>query len=114
MKQIEHRLQCSCVTWFRLQYPRLVLFAIPNGGARSITTGAMLKAEGVLTGVADLFLMFPVKLFHGLFIEMKTDKGRQSESQKKFQMLAESNGYKYVVCRSFEDFKNEILTYLKQ
>ena len=74
----------------------------------------MLKAEGVLAGVADLFLMFPVKQFHGLFIEMKTDKGRQSESQQEFQTLAESNGYKYVVCRSFEDFKNEILTYLKQ
>ena len=114
MKQIEHHLQCSCVTWFRLQYPRLVMFAIPNGGARSVTTGAMLKAEGVLAGVADLFLMFPVKLFHGLFIEMKTDKGRQSESQKEFQAVAETNGYKYVVCRSFEDFKNEILTYLKQ
>ena len=74
----------------------------------------MLKAEGVLAGVADLFLMFPVKQFHGLFIEMKTDKGRQSENQKEFQTLAENNGYKYVVCRSFEDFKNEILTYLKQ
>lgn len=74
----------------------------------------MLKAEGVLAGVADLFFMFPVKQFHGLFIEMKTDKGRQSETQKEFQTLAESNGYKYVVCRSFEDFKKEILTYLKQ
>lgn len=114
MKQIEHHLQVNCATWFRLQYPRLVLFAIPNGGARSVITGAMLKAEGVMAGVADLFLMFPVKQFHGLFIEMKTDKGRQSESQKEFQTLAESNGYKYVVCRSFEDFKNEILTYLKQ
>lgn len=114
MKQIEHRLQCNCVMWFRLQYPRLVLFTIPNGGARTITTGAMLKAEGVLAGVADLFLMFPVKQFHGLFIEMKTDNGRQSESQKQFQTLAESNGYKYVVCRSFNDFKNEILIYLKQ
>lgn len=114
MKQIEHHLQCSCVTWFRLQYPRLVMFAIPNGGARSVTTGAMLKAEGVLAGAADLFLMFPVEQFHGLFLEMKTDKGRQSESQKEFQAVAETNGYKYVVCRSFEDFKNEILTYLKQ
>ena len=40
----ESQLQKSCVMWFRLQYPRLryLLFAVPNGGARSAVTGAIL------------------------------------------------------------------------
>lgn len=36
-RHIESHIQRNCLTWFRLQYPelRLVLFAIPNGGARN-------------------------------------------------------------------------------
>lgn len=50
----EHRIQCTCVRWFRLKYPHLFarLFAVPNGGRRDGITGARLKAEGVLPGVA--------------------------------------------------------------
>ena len=38
----EHRIQCVCVRWFALQYPRLKgrLFAVPNGGRRDATTAA--------------------------------------------------------------------------
>ena len=37
MSQEEHRLQCACVRWFGYQHPELrgLLFAVPNGGARS-------------------------------------------------------------------------------
>ena len=45
----EHDLQVDCVQWFSLQYPSLRgrLFAVPNGGHRSKTEAARLKAEGV-------------------------------------------------------------------
>lgn len=35
----EHRIQCSCVKWFNLKYPKLKgrLFAVPNGGRRDTT-----------------------------------------------------------------------------
>lgn len=49
-----------------------------------------------------------------LLIEMKTIKGRQSESQKKWQKTVCFNEeYKYVVCRSFDDFKREVDEYLR-
>ena len=53
----EDNLQKACVTWFRLQYPDVVIFAIPNGGSRNPIEAAKLKATGTLAGVADLFVM---------------------------------------------------------
>ena len=111
----ESQLQKSCVMWFRLQYPKLrsLLFAVPNGGARSAVTGAILKAEGVLAGVADLLLLVPSREYHGLCIEMKTAKGRQSTTQKQWERAVTLQGYKYIVCRSFADFVEQIKGYLK-
>ena len=123
----EDKLQAACVEWFRLQYPQHVLFAIPNGGKRNAITGAMLKKTGTLAGVADLFLMassvywrnridnFPGKVaerHYGLFIEMKTGKNGQTATQKDFQQKAEEAGYKYEICRTFEDFQKTINNYL--
>lgn len=111
----EHRIQTACVRWFRLKYPHLSprLFAVPNGGRRDGVTGARLKAEGVLAGVADLILLVPNAGYHALLIEMKTPKGRQSESQKAWQQEVCAEGeYKYVVCRSLDDFIREVDVYL--
>lgn len=114
MRQIEHNMQVSCVRWFRLQYSQysLLLFAVPNGGRRDRTTGAKLKAEGVVAGVADIILLVPSNGYHGLLIELKTATGRQSESQRAFMAEAEKQGYLYVVVRSVDDFVNVIKTYL--
>ena len=111
---IEHHLQAACVQWFRLQYPKLKhnLFAIPNGGRRDQVTGARLKLEGVLPGVADLILLKPNKQFHALLIEMKTRLGRQSEAQRQWQRLIEADGYRYVICRTTADFIRTVNEYL--
>lgn len=115
MRHVESIIQQNCVKWFRLQYPKLalLLFAVPNGGARRRIEGAIMKAEGVTKGVSDLLLLFPVKHYHGLCIEMKTEKGKQQPSQKIWQREVENAGYKYVICRSFEDFMGEINSYLR-
>ena len=113
-RDLEHRLQCACVRWFRLAYPkhRHNLFAVPNGGYRTPTTAAKIKAEGALPGVADLILLLPNTFYHGLLIEMKTDKGRQSEAQREWQESIERDGYKYVVVRSIEEFIQVVTDYL--
>ena len=112
--QSESQIQHSCLTWFRLQYPSLnkLLFAVPNGGKRDARTGAQMKYEGVLRGVADLILLVPKKGFASLCIEMKTPKGRQSEEQIKWQGEAEKYRNKYVVCHSLIEFMNEVNSYL--
>lgn len=127
MNQEEHNLQCACVKWFAYQHPELqgLLFAVPNGGARSKATAGKLKAEGVVPGVADLILLVarvePCKndigwsnMWHALCIEMKTKHGYQSPEQKDWQYKVEWFGYKYEVCRSLDEFIEIIENYLKQ
>ena len=114
MRHNESNIQIACVRWFRMQHPKLarLLFAVPNGGARNAVTGAILKAEGVVPGVADLLLLVPRHGYHGLAIEMKTRTGRQSDSQREWQQEVEAQGYRYVVCHSFDDFRNEVEAYI--
>ncbi len=113
-KDEEHRLQVACVRWFRMQYPHLreMLFAVPNGGRRDEKTGVRLKEEGVIAGVSDMILLQRNDRYGALLIEMKTKTGRQSESQKRWQKAAEEQGYRYVVCRSLEEFMKEVNSYV--
>lgn len=113
--QSESQLQHNCLQWFRLQYPALdrMMFAVPNGGKRDPRTGAQMKYEGAIRGVADLILLIPKKGFASLCIEMKTPKGRQSEEQIKWQGEAEKYQNRYVVCHSLEEFINEVNAYLR-
>ena len=57
MRHLESSLQIHCVRWFRYEHPDLVIFSIPNGGKRSAITAKIMKAEGQMPGVADLFVM---------------------------------------------------------
>ena len=116
MKQDESRLQMACVKWFRMQYPqhRKLLFSVPNGGFRNISTAKRMKLEGVVAGVSDLILLIPSHDFHGLCIEMKTPKGRQTDHQKAWQTHVEQHGYIYALARSVEEFQNIVNDYLNQ
>ncbi len=121
MNQEEHNLQCACVKWFAYQHPELagLLFAVPNGGARSKATAGKLKAEGVVAGVSDLILLVPFRFqgfepFHGLCIEMKTKTGKQSQEQKEWQEKVQKKGYIYIICRSLDDFIATVEGYLNQ
>ena len=110
----EHRIQAACVNWFRLQYPThaSALFAVPNGGRRDKVSGAKLKAEGVLPGVSDLILLLPRGRHHGLLIEMKTERGKQSQAQRDWQRDMVHRGYKYLVIRSIDEFIDMVTDYL--
>jgi hypothetical protein len=74
----EHFEQRELVKWFRQTFKEVRIFAIPNGGARSITTAAKLKVEGVSAGVPDLY----VPAWH-LWIEMKRTKGGKVDKNQK-------------------------------
>ncbi len=114
MSNEESRIQQACVKWFRYQYPQhaRLLFAVPNGGARSAITAAILKGEGVVAGVADLILFLPRQGRHALCIEMKTAKGRQSPEQKEWQRQVEEQGYMYIVCRNVDSFIEDVRAYI--
>ena len=74
------------------------VFAIPNGGDRHPAVGAKLKAEGVRSGIPDLFLPIVRLPYHGLFIEMKRQKGGKlsTDQEKKIRHLIAA-GYAVIV-----------------
>ena len=72
-----------------------------------------MKAEGITAGVSDLILNIPSVRYSQLAIEMKDEKGKQSDAQKRYQRYAVAAGIKYVVCRSFEQFQAEVVEYLE-
>jgi len=80
----EHLHQASLVSWFRKAFPGVLIYAIPNGGKRGKREAMKLKAEGVTAGVPDLHIPE-----WGLWLEMKTPKGRLSADQKKMIPLIE-------------------------
>ena len=76
------------------------VFAVPNGGLRKAIDMVMLKREGLLTGASDVVIMLPHKV---VFMEFKTDNGKQSNKQKDFQAVCGVLGLEYyLVWSSFE------------
>lgn len=113
----EHQIQVACVRWFSYMYPQYkgLLFAVPNGGVRDARTASKLKAEGVVAGVSDLIFLKRNKHYGALLIEMKKEDGIQSRTQKKWEeLVTKDNEYKYVICRSVDDFEKTIKDYLKE
>lgn len=113
MRHHESKIQIACVNWFRAQFPMYVIYSVPNGGKRTRVEAGILKAEGQLSGVSDLVVMFGNKEYHSLYIEMKTEKGRQSENQKAFERKCKIFKFKYVICTSLEEFIHEVNNYIK-
>ena len=106
----EHLEQVRLVSWFRRSYPDVRIFAIPNGGLRSVSQGAALKASGTVAGVPDLFV--PAWL---LWIEMKRETGGTlSPAQKDWLEYLQGIGHQCIVGRGFEDAKRQILDDVKK
>ena len=134
MKHEESRIQRDCIEWLDEEYPEFwvmvkctkyqkgvkiikdrrvsLCYAIPNGGLRAKREGSKMTGEGVRPGVWDLFISVPRGGYHGMYIEMKSAKGRISQEQKEFQKLAIAQGYKTVIIRSKKDFVTIVSAYL--
>lgn len=110
----ESKLQSACYRWFNLQYREYygLAFSVPNGAKVSQSQARVLRAEGLTSGVADMILLMPRHGYHGLMIEFKTAKGRQSDTQKHFQRMVESQGYLYCIVRSCVGFMDLINAYV--
>lgn len=113
-RNLEHQLQCRVIRWFRLAHRDMVhnLFAVPNGGYRTKTTAALLKAEGQLAGVADLILLKRKGRCGALLLEAKVKGNYQSETQREWQKRIEADGYIYKVFRTLEEFIKIVEEYL--
>jgi hypothetical protein len=101
----EHKEQSDFVLWFRKTYPGVLIFAIPNGGLRSASEARGLVLEGVVAGVADLFIDD-----WNCYVEFKRTKGGVwGDDQQKFAHKVQGNGKHYLLVHGFEDAKLKII-----
>lgn len=99
----ESRLQQECFIWHYNTYPsqRGLFFRIKNEGTNRIS-GARGKATGIIPGVADMCLL---SLKGAIFLEFKSETGKQSQKQKEWQELIRRNSYQYYIIRTLDEFK---------
>ena len=97
----------------RGRYPELkLLHHVKNETKEGAAQVAIDRARGVRKGVPDLCLPVARGGYHGLYIEMKTAKGRLSTEQEWW--LKELNGQQYraVMCRGWEEAVKVLEEYL--
>ena len=95
-----------------LQSRGIYFFSVPNEAAAENKIRQMqLVSMGLRSGVSDLIMLYPKRSL--TFLEVKTQKGKQSDKQKKFESRVCEHGFKYYVVRSVEDVA-EILTRIDQ
>ena len=107
MKHEESQIQQAFIQWCNLhvnKYPELkFIHHSPNGGKRNVKEAARFKREGVKAGFPDLILPVVTSTSAGLYIEVKTKKGRLSSSQKEWKDFLISQGYSWRLCRSVDE-----------
>ena len=107
----EDILQAALFKWYhntfctKLNNPKHSIFAVPKGGIRSKAQAAKFKATGLVAGVSDLII---VRENEVIFIEVKIDTGKQSPKQIEFENTVTALGFRYIIVRSLEEFKNKI------
>lgn len=128
-KKDERKLQQECWRWFQEQYgkpsnkPQLLMHSVVNGFSVTIPSTIptvyhekirfmianaveILSMVGMVKGVSDC-------LIHGLngkclWVEFKTEIGKQRDAQIRQQQRTEYNGGRYIIPRSLSDFQEKI------
>lgn len=97
------------------KYPELrFCLHIPNGGLRSKSEAVRFKRAGVKKGVPDILLPVARKGYHGLWIEMKRQKGGHlSSEQKEWLDGLFQQGYLAVRCDGADEAIGMLERYLK-
>ena len=107
--------QAKVIAWARANernYPYLqLLHCSLNGVKMTKAQAGRAIAQGMKKGVADLFLPVKMGIYGGLYIEMKSEKGRTSIDQSKFLKAVSDNGYAVSVCYSANEAIKRIEDY---
>ena len=109
MNHLESRFQADVVKY--LKSKNLTFFSVQNEAGRSALHTARMKAMGLRNGVSDLVVLFKGQV---LFLELKTEIGKQSQSQRVFESEVKNLGFDYLVCRNMEEIEKCILFYIDE
>lgn len=109
MKESEIQRQIVDYLSMSARRERLVFFSVPNEGTiagfsanrgKAFAIVNALKNMGMTPGVADLVICKAGRVF---MLEIKTDKGRQSVTQKAFEQACRNAEIPYNIVRSLDE-----------
>jgi hypothetical protein len=112
-KYDEYTTQVEVVNWFEKTYPDVLIYHAGNEGKRSKITGHRLKMMGVRAGVPDLTICWAEGGYHGLYIELKSEKGKVSVDQKKTIDKLRKADYLVAISRTYEETVTLIYLYME-
>ena len=102
---LEHDEQRAFVKWFHAQFPKVLIFAVPNAAMRDYKLAAYLRSEGMFAGIPDLHIPE-----WRTVIEFKRQKGSTiSPEQYWCEAYYKRIGWTHFFCYGFEDAKQKIL-----
>jgi hypothetical protein len=125
-EQREYEEQCALFTFlapYRWRHPVLRwVHAVPNGLFLSPATKGKAVAQGMTSGIWDIFVPVPwieevdgrdAIVFCGLYVEMKYGRNKLTDAQKAFGEHLEANYYRRAIAYNWIVAAREIIDYLK-
>lgn len=112
----EAKIQQEIFVYFHNTYPKYICHSVPNGVQIPLpeTERARILSQmhnvGMINGISDLIIHLPSGKC--VMVEVKNEKGVQSEAQKKIEAKIKAMGGNYILVRSLEDFQNQIKQFL--
>ena len=106
----EFTIQKTFIEWARKQDFIKLCFAVPNGFKSNGLNANVMKREGLLPGVPDVFCLLENNKW--AIIEFKTETGKVSEQQAQIIKILQDNGQAVKVCRGTREavlFVKEVL-----
>ena len=94
----EEKLQAEVVRYIQLQYPKAKYCASLGGIYSGVRGGIKAKRTGYQRGFPDLQICEARGGYFGLFIELKTLKGKPTIAQKEWIAYLNAKGYKAEIC----------------
>lgn len=114
--ETEEGAQAAVFEWakcYERLYPCLrLMYHVPNEGKRTKATGARLCRIGMRRGVPDICLPHPSGVYHGLYIELKAERGKPTVEQREYLTALESEGYFVALCYGSHAAIDSIKRYL--
>jgi hypothetical protein len=112
----ERQMQKAAVEYIDKCYPQIgpLCFHVPlELLRREEHTAGMFHALGARAGVADIVMLIPRGVYHGLLVELKVPPRRPTDSQVNFLELARAQGYAACWTDSVNTVLKLIDVYLK-
>jgi len=98
--QPEFEFHCAVADYLRAALPAIVRwFHVPNGEKRSLATAQRLKRMGVSPGVPDIIILHAGRT---IWIELKSRKGKLSETQEGWREWLCDNGFAFYCCNTID------------